>query len=399
MLNLKKDKTYLLACSYGPDSMALLSLLLEDNIKFEVAHVNYHLREESNSEEQGLRQYCEQKHVVCHVLDVKERIERNIEAKCRKIRYAYFAKLFEEGEYEAVLVAHQEDDLIETFLMQKDRKNLVNYYGIKEQTVINGVPVLRPLLGYTKQQLEQRCVGYQVPFSIDQTNLTRAFKRNRIRLDVVSNLTRDERNDLLREINNKNNELERIHQKIDQVSNNIKDLLELSTKEFAYYLYKQTSLINPDYHITHKCVNEVVKLMHSSKPNISLCLGKNIIIEKAYDLLIVKEKDEPLGYQFIIPEPCEMDNEFFYLDFRGDTTNRNVKSTDYPLTIRTYLPSDKYIIKDYEVPVRRLFIDWKMPLSLRKRWPIILNKDNKIIYIPRYRKDFTFDVVPNFYVK
>ena len=399
MLNLRKNVTYLLACSFGPDSMALFSLLLKEEIKFEVAHVNYHLREESNSEEAQLRQYCEQKNIVCHVFDVKETITKNIEARCREIRYSFFAELYKNGQYEAVLVAHQEDDLIETYLMQKDRKNLVNYFGIKEETVINGVPVVRPLLGYTKQQLEQHCLGYQVPFAVDQTNLTRAFKRNRIRMDVVSKLTREERNKILKEINNKNNELERIYQKIDQVGNNTGDLLALSSKEFAYYLYKQTVLINPNYHITHKCVDEVMKLMRSKKPNIILRLGQNIIVEKSYNELIVREIKEASDYSFEIIEPCEMDNEFFYLDFRGDTSNRNVKREDYPLTIRTYQANDKYIIKDYEVPVRRLFIDWKMPLSLRKRWPIILNRDNKIIYIPRYRKDFTFKVVPNFYVK
>ena len=50
MLNLDKDKKYLLACSYGPDSMALFYLLLEIGFKFDVAHVNYHLRKESDVE-------------------------------------------------------------------------------------------------------------------------------------------------------------------------------------------------------------------------------------------------------------------------------------------------------------------------------------------------------------
>ena len=51
MLNLDKNKKYLLACSYGPDSMALFSMLLEEGYRFEVAHVNYHFRNESNLEE------------------------------------------------------------------------------------------------------------------------------------------------------------------------------------------------------------------------------------------------------------------------------------------------------------------------------------------------------------
>ena len=73
--------------------------------------------------------------------------------------------------------------------------------------------------------------------------------------------------------------------------------------------------------------------------------------------------------------------------------------SDYPLTIRTYQPGDKTIISNYQVLVRRLFIDWKMPLYLRKRWPLFVNKDNKIVYIPRYKSNFEVSDSPNFYVK
>ncbi|HOH94654.1 MAG TPA: ATP-binding protein, partial [Bacilli bacterium] len=42
-INLDHNKKYLLACSYGPDSMALFSLLLKGNYNFVVAHINYGL--------------------------------------------------------------------------------------------------------------------------------------------------------------------------------------------------------------------------------------------------------------------------------------------------------------------------------------------------------------------
>ena len=63
MLNLDHSKKYLLACSFGPDSMALFSLLLEYGFNFDVAHVNYHLRKESDAEENGLKSFCDEKMV------------------------------------------------------------------------------------------------------------------------------------------------------------------------------------------------------------------------------------------------------------------------------------------------------------------------------------------------
>lgn len=38
--------------------------------------------------------------------------------------------------------------------------------------------------------------------------------------------------------------------------------------------------------------------------------------------------------------------------------------------------------------ISRLFLQWKMPHELRKTWPIILDSDGKIIYVPRYKKDY-----------
>ena len=97
--------------------MALFSLLLEYGFKFDVAHVNYHLRKESDDEENGLRAFCESKNVKIYVCNNQEKIESNVEARCREIRYSFFKQLFDLNHYDALLVAHQQDDHIETYLL------------------------------------------------------------------------------------------------------------------------------------------------------------------------------------------------------------------------------------------------------------------------------------------
>ena len=111
MLNLDKNKKYLLACSYGPDSMALFSMLLKEGYQFEVAHVNYHFRIESDFEEKNLREYCDKNNIKIYVLDNKEKVNRNLEAKARDIRYRYFEKVYKENHFDYLLVAHHQDDL------------------------------------------------------------------------------------------------------------------------------------------------------------------------------------------------------------------------------------------------------------------------------------------------
>ena len=92
MLNLEKHKKYLLACSHGPDSMALFYMLKEEGYNVAVAHVNYHLREESNLEQEQLEAYCKKNNIQIYVKDVDEVLgNTNLEEKCRIIRYSFLS--------------------------------------------------------------------------------------------------------------------------------------------------------------------------------------------------------------------------------------------------------------------------------------------------------------------
>ena len=127
---------------------------------------------------------------------------------------------------------------------------------------------------------------------------------------------------------------------------------------------------------------------------------RGILFVKAYDNVdLIRSVESDTSYFYSLVEPGKLDTPFFYLDFSENSSNRNVKIEDYPIVIRNALGSDEVYIKGYKVPVRRLFIDWKMPLKLRKRWPIIVDKNGTPLYVPRYQKDFTPTSDSNFYVK
>ena len=399
MLKLDKNKRYLLACSFGPDSMVLFDMLLNDNYSFEVAHVNYHLREESDFEEASLRDYCKIKYVKIHVFQNSEVFKSNIEANCREVRYDFFSKLYKEYGFDGLLVAHNEDDLIETYLLQKKRKNLVFHYGLAEENEIKGMKIYRPLLSYKKSDLLNHCEERSIPFAIDKTNLLPMFERNKIRINVVSKMSDKERKEIIKEIGSENQKLKEILFKVNGVSNKIDDLLKLSEIEFAYYLNIKLQGLNIYQPITYKQSLEVAKLLRSNKANIALSVSKNLaIFYKTYDSLII-EKNYDQFVDILVKEPSIIDNRFLYADLTKEGEKRKIRISDYPLTIRAYQKGDKVQISNYEVLVRRLFIDWKMPLHLRKRWPLFVNKDNKIVYIPRYREDFKIENSPNFYVK
>ena len=399
-LNLDKNKKYLLACSFGPDSMACFHLLLQSGYKFEVAIVNYHLRKESNLEVQGLKEYCNAHDIVIHVFDVKKLIVKDIENECRKIRYQFFKKIVEERRLSAVIVAHHQDDVLETYLIQKYRQNLPEYYGIKEKTHIFGMDVIRPLLAYKKKDLVKICEDNNVPYMIDASNYEITYLRNKIRHEIVAKLSDQERAKLLQEIAEKNKELQSIFSVInDSNIHEIKTLIYFDEITYLYAINVMVKEANKNASISKKLALELLNIINSNHPNVRLKIPHNLYFVKEYDQVYFEGDRKDISYCYVIDKPQVLDTIYLYLDFRGDTKNRNVKLDDYPLTIRNAQKGDKTTIKNYEVEIRRLFIDWKMPMSIRKMWPVIVNKNGVIIYVPRYKKDFKPEADSNFFVK
>ena len=400
MLNLPKQGHYLLACSYGPDSMALFQLLLNEGYSFDIAHVNYNIREDSKKETENLLEFSKRNNIKCFVYEVEETIDKNVEEKCREIRYEFFHEIYCKGNYKALLVAHHQDDLIETYLLQKQRNILPRHYGLVESSDLYGMHVIRPLLNRKKSDLLEFCKENNVPYALDYTNFLDIYARNKIRHEVVEKMNDEDRKNIIKEIEEKNQWLNQKNKEIDElpVLTN-KELLKLDETLFRMYLTNMAREIENDFEVSKKLSGQIRKVLTADKPNIISPVSSSMVFVKEYEYCCFDLNEESLEYVYSLEEPGILNNEYFYLNFTGDTSNRHITLDDYPLTIRNANKDDVYTILNYPVKVRRLFIDWKMPISLRKRWPIILNKDNKVIYIPRYQKDFIPDEKCNFYVK
>ena len=400
-LNLDKNKKYLLACSFGPDSMALFNMLKKQGYQFDAAIVNYHIRPESTNEVNGLLEYAAKNNVKVFVKECDKNPVGKTEAKCREIRYSFFAKLYKQKHYDALLVAHHQDDHLETYIIQKQRQNCPIYFGIQEKTMIKGMNVIRPLLSYSKKELEGICLKNNVPFAVDKTNFDTSILRNKIRHEQIAKLTEKERDNLLKEIDEKNAELQCVLKSIDYGQiHSVKYLLSLDDLSLKYALNHLVREVRENQYLSKENVGEILKALKSSKPNIFFKIKHFLFFVKEYDFVDIVPEELPLiEYSFILDKPGLLDTPYFYLDFTKDSSNRNVQSFDYPIQIRNTKIDDYVLINGYKVLVRRLFIDWKMPLRLRRRWPIILNANGDSLYVPRYQKSFVPTKETNFYVK
>lgn len=399
MLDISKEKKYLLACSFGPDSMALFSMLINEGFNFEVAHVNYHYRKESDEEEKRLREFCETQNIKLHVYNNEDVSTSNLEAKARDIRYRFFLSLCHEYKFDNLLVAHNLDDFIETYYIQKNIAVYTLFYGIKFVSSYEDMKIIRPLLEYSKDELMDYCDENNTPYAIDTSNFDKKHLRNKIRREIVSKMSKNEKLDMYYKIIAENSLITatRLYVLVNGNIHSAKYLSTLTDEEFNHAIHEIASQ-EKIYSLSRNNIRELFKIVISKKANVTLNY-KNFCFIKEYDNVRFVNLVKEYQYSYTLSSPGILDTPYFYLDFTKDSSNRNVHPEDYPITIRNADVKHKIKIKDYMVKVGRLFIDWKMPFLLRKRWPIILDKNNKPIYIPRYQKDFKKSDKDNFYVK
>ena len=380
-LNLDKSKKYVVACSFGPDSMALLDAAIKEKLDIVVAHVNYRKREEALFEQQSLEKYCQDRNIKIYVLDLLgEKHTGNFQEWAREKRYQFFSDVVSKEGACAVLVAHQEDDLIETYLMQKTRGNLAKTPGISENIVIFGVKIIRPLLSYSKHELQRYNEKNNVPFSIDKSNLSDDYTRNKIRHSTVEKLTRKERDKLLVEIKAKSNEQIRIQTKFSK-----EEFLSLGYEDIVRTLDWAMQNCKEHRDISQKFVEEIKKAF-KSKTNHSVHITRNVLLELDYDEVYLVNLSKLENYSFEFETAFK--NQFLDIDFSMGAEDRGMDKSMLSYIVKNINKNDTLIIKNYSATIRRLFIDWKMPHYLRKVWPGIYDENGNLIYVPRYRKDF-----------
>ncbi len=201
---LKSGNKVAAGVSGGPDSVAMLHLLLQLRDEFALnitaAHVNHRLRgEESDGDERFVAALCEKWNVPLRLMsaDVSKLSKEQgltLEEAGRQCRYALFNAVAGETGADKIAVAHHLNDSAETVLLNLCRgSGLAGLCGIPP---VRGVPeagyqIIRPLIERTRIEIEQYLHTNGIPFRTDATNLTGEFSRGRVRHNILPALTAD----------------------------------------------------------------------------------------------------------------------------------------------------------------------------------------------------------------
>jgi len=187
----------LLAFSAGVDSTALFFLLVEAQIDFDIAIVNYNLRKEAKEELAYAEELATRYNKKIHTADAPQ-FTSNFEANARNFRYKFFRQIIVEQGYTTLLTAHQLNDKLEWLLMRLSQgSGIEGLSGMEYKEQREGYQILRPLLYYTKEELLEYLEKKDIQYFIDKSNFDPHYLRNRFR-PLVSKLLEDSKEGYLK---------------------------------------------------------------------------------------------------------------------------------------------------------------------------------------------------------
>ncbi len=189
----------LLAVSGGVDSMVMMDGLyhLRDELKYElgVVHVQHGLRgEASREDEEFVVKWSKRYDLPLTVRRFNpEEIEslqaNNLEDEARHLRYEKIIHTAQELNYTHIATGHTLNDQAETVLHRIMRSTGISgLCGIWPLRVDTQVPIIRPLIELTREQIQKYSESINLPHREDATNQDEQFTRNRIRHSLLPNI-------------------------------------------------------------------------------------------------------------------------------------------------------------------------------------------------------------------
>ncbi|WP_040461987.1 tRNA lysidine(34) synthetase TilS [Haloplasma contractile] len=420
-----------IAVSGGPDSMALLDLLKRikiknevKNLKLNVAHVNHKTRGNENIQEEMLiKRYCEIHNISFYKTDFFIKQEGNFHDQARDYRYNFFKKIARETNSNKILLAHHEDDQVETILFRIIRgSTLEGYTGMKQITEFdNHIKIVRPLINIKKSEIINYCYEFDIPYAIDSSNKSNKYTRNKLRNRVIPELKEiqprlnhkliqlrtyiEEVNDFVESVAYERYELCKIHYDNKELILSIKQIKKNHISiQRSLIFYAINQITSNNLELSYDKSNIIINMIGNKKPNMELDLGNDFKCIKAYDRLILKKCNdsekthEDIAIIRIKPEGNYQINSNLEIsvNFTTDIKKRNNKtmilcynSIEWPLYIRTRKNGDKIKIKSGHKKLKDLFIDHKIPRYERDNWPLLVNQAGDIIWVFGLKQAYT----------
>ncbi len=181
----------LVGLSGGADSVALLLLLMDAGHEIAAVHVNHGLRgADSDGDEAFVRSLCGEKRVPLLIYRA-DPPQNPGEDWARRVRYGFFRQAMARTGAAALVLAHHQDDQAETLLLHLLRgAGLTGLTAMAPDAQVDGLRILRPLLGYTREELRAYLNRRNQAWREDASNADPRYFRNALRHELLPRMER-----------------------------------------------------------------------------------------------------------------------------------------------------------------------------------------------------------------
>ncbi|MGF7049714.1 tRNA(Ile)-lysidine synthase [Paenibacillus sp. DS2015] len=437
--------TIIVAVSGGPDSVALLHVMHDISLHHTplnliCAHAHHGFRAESDAEVELVRLVAKELHIPFETekLDIPAYMRQSgkgPEEAARDKRYEFLFKQAEAYGAQSIAVGHHADDQAETVLLHLLRgSGPSGLSGMKFKRSLKNVELIRPLLRIYKTDLVEVCGNGGYAYATDNSNLQTEYRRNAIRLNVLPYLGQY------------NGQITQSLNQLAILMSGEDDYVELAAEEAYQDLVQQKdgrfTISVPSFLGLHVALQRrLIKLIlnymsvnseitdYSKVETVrqgfvqihattwSRDLGGGITCIREYDIVTFMPQplEKGLSYTYrldsVVPELTvneigkvlrmtlrpRGDNVILKGEIQGNEALFDADQLVFPLTLRSRQDGDTMKVMGLggSKKVKDLFIDEKIPPSMRQSIPMIVDGRNNMLWIPGIRRSIHAPVDPH----
>jgi tRNA(Ile)-lysidine synthase len=450
---LRHGDAVLIGVSGGPDSVALLHILIELSprfcLKLAVAHLDHCLRpQDSEREADAVAELARRAGLTCFI-EKKEvraygkKLRLSLEEAGRQVRYTFYNSLADKHQFDRIALGHHADDNAELVLMSLIRgSGPLGISGIPptRRQAKSSATIIRPLIELTKSDILRFLSEKGLRFETDPSNSDTRFLRNRIRHHLIPALQKSYNPKIVETLNR----LSRITRSEEEWAEGVVDpvfdkwvqsdaggKLVLSVAEpgkphaalIRRIIRRGIAVIKGDLRrITFVHIEAATRLMLGDAPYGTLDLPAGIRIERRGTSLVLLQSKKSsrmpgvngpetgrLEFEYRISEPGiffirEINAYLVLSEIRAQdlpilrstgyqTAFFDIDKIEFPMTLRTCRPGDRFTPLGVagSQKIKKFFIDHKISRQERIICPLLLSRE-KIIWVVGHRIDDAYKV-------
>lgn len=454
---IEQDDRVVVAVSGGTDSLALLyglhALQTQLNCSLHIAHLNHCIRPDSNTDAKFVQQHAKRLALpfTLRTVDVRQTLnpqKSSLEAAGRAARYEFYEVLSRQIDATKVALGHHQDDTAETVLMNllrgagpsglkgiapiRDGPDSTHKQGaVKTERTVTPPLIIRPLAGFTRQDIETFLNSIGIKPLHDATNTDKRYLRNRIRHELIPLLERNYNPNIKTGLNRTAEVLKSESEYLDTVAHDGFEACQLQSihskpehpqhentivldreKFCQYHIALQRRILRHAVTVLQGQLNDfyfqhyqaILDVVSGDTPNAVLALPNGSQFRRTYQQLIFEVNLDNRRKDFTYP--IAISGKTFIPALNANITANVVElsppdifpipdgtftavfdwdTIQLPLIIRNRQPGDRF--QPYGMngtkKLKDFFIDAKLPLYEREHLPLLVSGD-EILWVIGY---------------